>query len=306
MNGVVGELSLAYEHSPSGTCFNLADYSFNDATSSYAWSENWTGKEGATVTFYMDAHCQGSTFSSSIAAGGTDSEEAPSGWNDQAPSVSVTWAQTVTISTPTITISGNKATSSHTFSDTTGRAEQSTYQWYVASDGSGTGSALIPNVYDRNYTLTGIEKNQSLQVCVTPSNGLTTGTPACSAWVPVGSEVQFYSAQSLGGSGITSINFAYQTTPSGTCFNMSDYGFDDVTRAFELFSSTTASTKIVVYQVADCVRDDSANEYAGHWSTNGNTYSPPGGTVYTTTGFLYSTSLGSRYDSTISSFRVEY
>lgn len=302
-------LALAYKHAPSGTCTNLVDYGFNDKMSSYELTESWRDSPGTTAVFYHDGNCTGWTISATIPTGSTGYSQhaVQSSFNDDASSVRVYWNPSASVSTPSVSISGNKASAVYTWSDGLGGPDRSIFDWSVADDASGTNAASISDVHGPSYALTGIENNRFLQVCVNPSNGVSSGDRRCSAWSAVGYELQLFSEPSLTPGSGTALAFAYASTPSGTCFNLADYGFDDVTQAFQAFSSSTSNAKVFVYQGPNCVKDTTAGLYSAAWLTNQHGYyAPPGGTVYSPTGKVYSTDLGTRYDSTISSFKVEY
>jgi hypothetical protein len=301
--------AYAYKHAPSGTCTNLTDYGFNDKMSSYELTESWRNSPGTTAVFYHDGNCTGWTISATIPTGSTGYSQpaVQSSFNDDASSVRIYWNPSASVSTPSVSLSGNKASAVYTWSDGLGGPDRSLFDWYVADDASGTNAASISNVHGPSYALTGIENSRFLQVCVNPSNGVSSGDRRCSAWFAVGYEIQLFSEPSLTAGSGTALAFAYASTPSGTCFNLADYGFDDVTQAFQAFSSSTSNAKVFVYQGPNCVKDTTAGLYSAAWQTNQQGYyAPPGGTVHSPTGKVYSTDLGTRYDSTISSFKVEY
>jgi hypothetical protein len=304
-------LALAYERSPSGTCFNLTDYSFNDMMSSFKWPIDWSNNyygSAATLTLYKDVGCSGTSTSYSTSYG-TSASSLGSTWNDIVSSVKVDWTSLVSISKPAVTISGNKATQSHTYTDGANTTENTTYQWYRNGSATDTNKTAISGATGSSYTLTLSDNDAYLQVCATPANISTIGTQVCSDWAKVGHLVWFYSQQSTSSSTDTSIGIAYERSASGTCFNMSDYDFDDIARAFVLYSGTSSAATLTYYQAADCVSDSSKAEWALTVSTNGS------GVVYNTTnagyvssssGFAYAVNMGALFDNTVSSFKVTY
>jgi len=251
-NGSYGGTSLvvAWEKSAKETCFNLTDYSFNDKMSSYAWTNN--SNASSTVTFYKDINCSGTSATRTVSASSSESVSSVNttlgtGWNDTASSYKVSWSSSITISTPSLTISGNTATESHTYSDTNGMSEDATYTWYRASDSSGTGSTELDNFNSNTYTLGTGDENKYLKVCVLSSNGVVVDeAQSCSSWVSVGPLVTLYSDVNQGG---TSISIAYKNSASGTCFNLST--FNDITSSYTALGTTGGGT-LYTYKHADC------------------------------------------------------
>lgn len=63
----------------------------------------------------------------------------------------------------------------------------SSYQWYLASNSSGTGATAISNASAVDYAVQVSDEGQYLQFCVTPSDGKDQGDTQCSAWLSVNS-----------------------------------------------------------------------------------------------------------------------
>jgi hypothetical protein len=236
-------LSIAWEKSPRETCINMTDYSFNDKVSSYNWYNN--NNANSTVWLYKDVNCGGQVATRTVAQGGSEAVSSVgttfgSGWNDSFSSFKVSWNSSITIGAPGMTILGNKATEGHSYSDTHGQPEDATFTWYRASDSSGSGAVELENFNSRVYTLSPDDDRQFLKVCVLSSNGVVVDeVEACTPWTPVGPLVQLYADIDHGG---TSINIAYTKSPSGHCFDLTNFGFNDLTSSFYATGSAGGST----------------------------------------------------------------
>lgn len=241
-------LSFAWEKSERETCFNLTDVSFNDALTSFAWANNSVA--ASTVWFYEDVDCDGSSMTRTLSAGGSESvSNIGTSWNDKVSSFKVSWSSAVAISTPAITFVGDTANEGHSYSGG-GLPESATWTWYRASDSSGTGSTAISGATSRHYTLTGDDHKKYLKACVLSSNGVQVDeTTLCSSWMPVGSLLRLFSERDLGG---TSVNIAYQSVPSGTCLNLSNMSFDELTSSFDAYAPANGSATFYLYRGADC------------------------------------------------------
>jgi len=246
-------IAIAWEKSERETCFNMSDYSFNDKVSSYNWYNN--SNASSTVWLYKDANCSGTVATRTVAAGSSEAITSVtstfgSSWNDVISSFKVSWSSSVAISTPSVTIYGNKSTESHTYSDSQGLSEAATYQWYRASNSSGTDSAAIDNAASSTYTLSGDDNKKYLRVCVLSSNGVNVDeSTQCSGWTYVGSLLRLFGDTNLGGA---SINIAYQKSASGTCFNLADFSFDEMTSSYTAYAPTTGSATFYTYRHTDC------------------------------------------------------
>jgi len=245
-------LAIAWEKSARETCFNLTDYSFNDKMSSYNWYNN--SVSSSTIWFYKDINCSGNVATRTVSASGSENVTSigttmGSAWQDEITSFKISWASSVAISTPTITISGNKATESHTYSGG-GLTEEATYKWYRATDSSGTNSAQISNDYTNTHTLTGDDKWAYLRVCVHSSNGVMVDeSEVCSNWTYVGPLLRLW-ADTLG-SGVD-MNIAYEKSASGTCFNLADYAFEDLASYLRCNTPTSGTATAYLYKDDNC------------------------------------------------------
>ncbi len=91
-DGSYGNTSVvfAYEKSSSGTCFNLPDYSFNDAMSSFKFYSPTSST--ATLWVSYDGSCSGNTATYTAQANSSYlMSSVNSYWNDSASSFRVTW-----------------------------------------------------------------------------------------------------------------------------------------------------------------------------------------------------------------------
>jgi hypothetical protein len=279
-------VNIAYEKSTSGTCFNLSDFSFNDLLSSYKIYA--PASYQVKYNFYKDANCTGTnTLSGTVAAGSSANNSSLGSANDQnASSVKFTFQETVSATTPDVVISENKATASYTFSaqDTESQSESgSTYQWYRASNASGSGSATISGATSKTYTLTPSDSDMFLRFCVTPSNGFSTGGQSCSGWKDVGHVVKLYKDSSYGG---TSVAVAYQKSPSNTCFNLTSYSFNDALSSYK-WATDTGSATLTFYKDINCSGSSTTSTAASNSSVS-------------------VSSMGSSWNDVVSSFKVSY
>ena len=246
-------IAIAWEKSSRDHCFNLTDYGFNDVISSYNWYNN--AVSSSTIWFYKDSNCSGTSATRTVASGSSEQVTSVyntmgSAWQDSISSFKVSWNSTVAISTPSLTISNNKATESHTYSDSLGYSESATYTWYRASDSSGTSSAVIANALSNTYELDGVDNKMYLKVCVFSSNGWNVDeSEQCSSWVSVGSLVRVYADTNLGG---TDVNIAYEKSASGTCINLSTMSIDNWLSSYWLYAPTNSSATMYRYKDSDC------------------------------------------------------
>lgn len=224
------QVAIAWEKSLRETCFNLSDYSFDNKISSYAFYNNSVA--ASTIWYYKDANCTGTVATRTVSSGtdqhiGSISSAMGSGWDDSISSFKVSWNSSINISTPTLTFSANKATESHTYSGGLGYSESgTTYTWYRAFDSAGNGKVPLENFNQNTYELTGADSGNYLKVCVLGANAMMVDDATmCSNWMFVGPLISFYS--DLWADGVN-MNFAYERTPSGMCFNMTPYGFNNV------------------------------------------------------------------------------
>jgi trimeric autotransporter adhesin len=146
------------------------------------------------------------------------------------------------------TIADSVAEGSYSFTDPANLSDSgSSYAWYRASDSSGTGSAWIGS--SQSWSLTTSDSNKYLKFCVTPKNGVNFGTQACSSWAPVGHLLELFQNDSYGG---TSVNVAYEQTPSGNCINLTDVSFNDSMSSFQFYAPTSTSATLWLFKDIDC------------------------------------------------------
>ncbi|MFO0590388.1 MAG: hypothetical protein U0441_22790 [Polyangiaceae bacterium] len=253
-------LALAYQNSTSGTCYNLDDYisSYDNVASSYklyAPSDSY-----AKFYFYKGYDCadtaSSETTNKTVSAGGsnqqTSTSDLGSSWNDRLTSVMVVYGEDVTAEDVTISISGETASSAYAFNvaDSTNTTESgSTYVWYRSSTASDTGRSTISGATSKTYTLTADDDQKYLKLCVTPSNGYTTGDQACSDWAAVGHLLKLYKDANYSG---TTHAFAWEKSARETCFNLSDYSFNDAMTAFAWANNSVSSSTVWFYKDANC------------------------------------------------------
>jgi hypothetical protein len=268
-------VAIAWEKSERETCFNLTDYSFNDKVSSYNWYNN--SNAGSTVWLYKDINCSGSSATRTVSAGGSEAISSVnstfgSSWNDSVTSFRVSWTSSVNISTPAVAIWGNKATESHTYSDTSGLSESATYTWWRASSASGSSAVQVANATSSEYMLSADDNKKYLKVCVHSSNGVNVDEEElCTGWKSVGSLMQFFADANLGGG---SVNIAYQNSPSGTCFNLADFSFNDFTSSYRAYAPTSGSATFYTYRSDGCSNANPTNDALSAngsiaWNLNG-------------------------------------
>jgi hypothetical protein len=314
-----GNVSIAYEKSLSNTCFVMAAYTytttdpfgnamvfpFMQETSSFTFA---AGSGSTTLSMYKTFDCSGTSLTNTSASSSDKIgvSPMPSGWDNKVLSFKVTYTPTVTITTPSVVVSGASASASYSFSDTAGKTESdSQYTWYRASTSSGSASA-ISGATSSSYALTGADDGKYLKVCVTPSNGVSTGSTKCSSLTSVGNLLNLYSDDSYGGNNVSiaydpgvctcSTNSGGQTECSigwGTCYNLGDLAFDNVLSSYKASGSFS---NLRFYTHSDCVELDAA----GTKYTGVSTDSDSGSSASS-----ISSKFGSNYDNTISSFRFQ-
>jgi hypothetical protein len=286
-------LVIPFEAYDSATCFNLSSYSFNDTTSSYKLYAPTDST--ATFVFYRDAGCSGESSLKTVAANGsnlqTTTADLGSTWDNQLSSMRIIYDEWVAAEDVSVSISGNTATAAYTFQvseDAYSTDESgSTYTWYRALDQNGAGSTSIGSGV--SHTLVDADDMKYLKVCVTPSNGYTTGSQACSDWTPVGHLIKFYDNTNYGGS---SIFIAWEKSLKDVCFNMSDYAFDNKLTSYKWTNNTIASSTLRMYKDADCSGPAAPPQPVGA----GGSSNHPNVAV----------SLGSMWDNSLSSFKISW
>lgn len=155
---------------------------------------------------------------------------------------------TPSASNVTATISGATATGSYTFSDSGDGSESgSTYIWQRSNSASGSNATMVGT--SQTYSLVDSDNNNYLRFCVTPANALASGTKVCSNWTSVGRLVVLYKDSYLSG---TSIALAYQLAGSGTCLNLTNYGFNDMLSSYKIYTPAASSASISLYQHINC------------------------------------------------------
>ncbi|MEW5849953.1 MAG: jacalin-like lectin [Myxococcota bacterium] len=150
---------------------------------------------------------------------------------------------TPTASDVSLTVSGNQATGSYTLS---GLVDSSTFEWWRTSDTSQAGTVVGTS---STHTLNGTDSNKYLRFCVTPYNESQSGTQVCSDWVSVGKLVSFYDSTNYEG---TAIHVAYGKAGSGTCFNMSSFGFNNLASSFKFRAPATANGALFLFKDGGC------------------------------------------------------
>lgn len=251
-NNSGNHVAVAWEKSPRETCFNLTDLGFNDKMSSYNWYNN--SVSSSTVWLYKDINCSGTVATRTVAASGSENVTSVGGtlgdsWQDEISSFKISWSSSVAISTPTMTIAGNAATESHTYSGG-GYSEQATYTWYRATSSAGANSAVIANDLTNTHTLTGDDKWAYLKVCVMSSNGIMVDeSELCSGWTYVGPLLRLWANST---EDAVNLNIAYERTASGTCFNLDSYGYNDLLSYLRLNVPTSGTATAHMYKDANC------------------------------------------------------
>jgi hypothetical protein len=190
--------------------------------------------------------------------------------------------------TATITIFGDKATGSYTFSDNEGVAEDTAnedYEIQRSDDATGTNITTLvsgSSASDKSWTLTSSENGKYLRFCVAPASKNRISTSwHCSSWTAVGELVELYQNTSFGG---TSLNIAYQQANSGTCFTLTDYAFNDEMSSFAWATGSSATT-LTFYKDVDCSGSSFSSSLAASSSTS-------------------ESDVGSTWNDQVSSFRV--
>jgi hypothetical protein len=245
-------LAIAWEKSPRETCINLTDYNFNDKISSYNWYNNDIAN--STVWFYKDVNCGGNVATRTVAQSSSEALTSVattmgSAWDNSISSFKVSWSSSINITPPTLTIHANMATESHTYGGGDGLPESATYTWYRASNANGTDAVEIDNFNRRDYVLAADDDRQFLKVCVLSSNGfMVDEVEACTGWTSVGPLVTLYADIEHGG---TSLSIAYTKSPSGACFDLTNFGFNDLTSSFYATGAMNGST-LYTYKHIGC------------------------------------------------------
>ena len=206
-------------------------------------------------------------------------------WNDSVTSFRVLWDDTVSASSVTVSISGATATESYHYGDSGNVNEAgSSYAWQRADDASGTNATTIRTT-SGSWSLSAGDNQKYLRFCVTPSNGVNTGAQTCSAWEAVGHLVELYKDGGYGGS---SVHLAYERSSAQTCFNLGDYGFNDVVSSFHFEGVSGWASTVEMFYDGSC----SGNTAYYTSSTGGGSYSL--------------SSLNSYWNDQISSLKVYY
>jgi len=290
---------FAYENADSGTCFNMSSVSMNDALSSFTWKLPSIKPGAATLVMYKDGSCSGSTFAADKddASGSTVTVNSVgttygSSWQDAVSSFRVFYNEVVTATDLDISWSGQKASPSYTFTDTSGVTESgTTVRWQRADDAAGTNASTIQGYSStKDYALTLSDQDKFLRVCVIPSNGFVTGGEVCSDFLRVGKLLSVYKDSSYGGS---SVHFPYERWTSGTCVSLSAAGMQDDMSSFKVgftsFSNPDGGTYgVTFYKDSGC----SGGTYSSTFSTSGGTNSV--------------SSVGSSFNDEATSFKVVY
>ncbi|MEZ4294940.1 MAG: hypothetical protein R3B70_08175 [Polyangiaceae bacterium] len=187
------------------------------------------------------------------------------------------------------TIDGGAAKASYTFADAAGTADQSTVKFYRSSSGSGTGT-LVQSSQSKTYDLTEADSKKYIRNCVTPSNGINSGTVECGDWVYVGELLTFYTGSSFSGSGLS---VAYTGEQSGHCYNISgvESGWNDEASSYK-FQNVNCDTTVYMYKDSNC-------------SGSVKTRTFPGGTPGEEVSSISST-FGSTWNNAITSFQIVY
>ena len=246
-------LSVAYEHSLSGTCINVNTAAFNDQASSLQFYAPTSSS--ATLWLFQHADCGGDSTSVGASANShtpMDSMRLSLGdaWNDSVSSIMVVYGETVSAEDVSVTVSGNKATSSHSFVSNSNLEEDgTTYYWQRAIYGDGYGAATINSSNSDTHALVAADNDQYLRICVTPSNGYTTGSATCSGWTHVGHVVSMYKDSSYGN---TDVSIAYEKAGSGNCYNLGTYSFNDAMSSFKFFPPSSSSATFQVFYDSNC------------------------------------------------------
>ena len=121
---------------------------------------------------------------------------------------------------------GQTLTGSYTYFDSESDPDDnSVYQWYTATDNSGTNSTEIAGASNQTYTLTASDENKYIQFCVIggSTSGASPGNQSCSSWegpsVSASTSTQVAFAQRNAtlneGDGAVSLDFVV-TNPSST------------------------------------------------------------------------------------------
>lgn len=282
-------LNYAYQSNYSGACWTFPS-SFNDVASSFNWYADQSSS--TQLVLYINQYCSiyGADTIRSLSAGGSESiysmnASLGGSWNDSVTSFRVLWDDTVSASSVTVSISGATATESYHYGDSGNVNEAgSTYAWQRADDASGTNVTTIRTT-SGSWSLSASDNQKYLRFCVTPSNGINAGAQTCSAWEAVGHLVELYKDSSYGGS---SVHLAYERSSAQTCFNLGDYGFNDVVSSFHFEGVSGGASTVEMFYDGSC----SGNTAYYTSSTGGGSYSM--------------NSLNSYWNDAISSLKVYY
>lgn len=153
---------------------------------------------------------------------------------------------------PSLSISGKTIKASYSYTDANPE-DGSVIKWYSATDSSGSNALWVGNGSNTSKTrdLQIADDNRYYRFCVTPSNGVNSGTEVCSSWKPVGRTVTYYWDGSYGGSSMT---VAYERSKSGTCVNMSSLSssWNDDASSYKIKANSSCTTTLHLYKDADC------------------------------------------------------
>lgn len=149
------------------------------------------------------------------------------------------------VSNVKLTISGNTAVGSYTYSDAGGAPESgSDYAIHLSSDSTGSSYSKIST--DSSVTLDASYASSYMRYCVRPSNGFERGTSyQCTGWKPVGYLLELYKDSDASG---TNINIAYKWSAAGTCFNLSNYSFNEMLTSYQI----AGATSVTWYKDSNC------------------------------------------------------
>lgn len=152
---------------------------------------------------------------------------------------------------PKVSVYGPNATLSYVYADPNPESG-STIKWYRANNSSGSGSGLIQNNGSKTYALADADTMRFLRACVTPSNGVNSGSQVCSDWQSVGPLLTYYKDSSYGGDSLT---VAYTKSRSGYCFeHISDLGsnWNDKASSYQIQGVPGCTTILHMWKDASC------------------------------------------------------
>jgi len=197
---------------------------------------------------------------------------------------------------PTTTVSGANATFSYVYADANPESG-STIKWYRADNASGLHAGPISTTTSSSgsstYSLTDMDSMRYLRACVTPSNGVNSGSQVCSSWTSVGPLLTYFWDTNYGGS---SMAVAYKAERNGYCFTMQDIksGWNDEASSYKLQAVPGCTTVLQMYNNWDC------NDSQGV-ATRTLASGVPGEGVSS-----MSSTLGSGWNDVLTSFKVVY